>query len=493
MKVENEQIREQRQASAGSGGHPQEKEPHHQTQAERDEEIAAMQQRSRHQTQTLEPPPEVPPAPPRRALMVVGVALLVLIVAGAITLIARASHEQALAKETEQQTVPTVAVVHPLAEKPDVELVLPGTLQAFAESPIYARTSGYLVRWYKDIGSRVNEGELLATIDTPEIDQELNQARATRQQIVAQLELAKISSERWENLRKSDSVSAQEADQQTSGYRQAQANLAATDANVRRLEQLEGFKKIYAPFSGVITRRNVDPGALINAGAGATGRELFDIARVDPVRVYTNVPQAYAPFIKLGEQTTVTLQEFPGERFSGVVERTAESIDPNTRTLLTEVDVPNKSGRLLPGSFGEVHFAIGSNVNKVTVPVNAMLFRSEGPRLAVVGPDNKIQLRAISIGKDYGTTLEILAGISPQDQIVINPSDSLEEGQVVNLAHPSPGQGEDQSAAQQPQTPQSTRQEENLPEQQQGNLPGQPGQQSRDKQKPTTNNKGRRQ
>jgi membrane fusion protein, multidrug efflux system len=206
MKVENEQIRERRQASAGSDGHPQEKEPHHQTQAERDEEIAAMQQRSRHQTQTLEPPPEVPPAPPRRALMVVGVALLVLIVAGAITLIARASHEQALAKETEQQTVPTVAVVHPLAEKPDVELVLPGTLQAFAESPIYARTSGYLVRWYKDIGSRVNEGELLATIDTPEIDQELNQARATRQQIVAQLELAKISAERWENLRNSDSV-----------------------------------------------------------------------------------------------------------------------------------------------------------------------------------------------------------------------------------------------------------------------------------------------
>jgi membrane fusion protein, multidrug efflux system len=493
MKVENEQIRERRQASAGSDGLPQEKEPHHQTQAERDEEIAAMQQRSRHQTQTLEPPPEVPPAPPHRALMVVGVALLVLIVAGAITLIARASHEQALAKETEQQTVPTVAVVHPLAEKPDVELVLPGTLQAFAESPIYARTSGYLVRWYKDIGSRVNEGELLATIDTPEIDQELNQARATRQQIVAQLELAKISAERWENLRKSDSVSAQEADQQTSGYRQAQANLAATDANVRRLEQLEGFKKIYAPFSGVITRRNVDPGALINAGAGATGRELFDIARVDPLRVYTNVPQAYAPFIKLGEQTTVTLQEFPGERFSAVVERTAEAIDPNTRTLLTEVDVPNKSGRLLPGSFGEVHFAIGSNVNKVTVPVNAMLFRSEGPQLAVVGPDNRIHLRAINIGKDYGTTLEILAGVLPQDQIVINPSDSLEEGQVVNLAHPSPGQGEDQSAAQQPQTPQSTQQEENLPEQQQSNPPGQPGQQSRDKQKPTTNNKGRRQ
>ena len=491
MKVDSEQKQEQRQSSAGPDRHPADT-AHHQTQAERDEEIAAMQQRSRRQTQTIEAPPEIPPAPPRRALMVVGVALLALIVAGAITLITRASHEQALAKETEQQTVPTVAVVHPLAEKPDEELVLPGTLQAFAESPIYARTSGYLVRWYKDIGSRVYEGELLATIDTPEVDQELDQARATRQQIVAQLELAKISAERWEKLRNSDSVSAQEADQQTSGYRQAQANLAAAEANVRRLEQLEGFKKVYAPFSGVITKRNVDPGALINAGAGATGRELFDIARVDPLRVYTNVPQSYAPFIKVKGTATITLQEFPGERFSAEVARTAEAIDPNTRTLLTEVDVPNKSGRLLPGSLGQVHYAVGSNVNKVTVPVNAMLFRSEGPRLAVVGADHRIELRPISIGRDYGTTLEVLDGVSPQDQIVINPPDSLEEGQQVNLAPPSPGQGQDQSAAQAPAAPRSTRQEENLPAQQQSNIPGQPGQQNRQQQK-TGGNKGRQQ
>src|SRR5438477_5180024 len=372
--------------------------------------------------------------------MVVVVALLILLAAGAVTLISRASHERALAKETELQTIPTVAVVHPLAEKPDEELVLPGSLLAFEESPIYARTSGYLVRWYRDIGSRVNEGQLLATIDTPEIDQELNQTRAARQQIVAQLELAKISAERWESLRKSDSVSAQEADQQTSTYKQAQANLAAADANVRRLEQLEGFKKVYAPFSGVITKRNVDPGALINAGAGASGRELFDIARIDPLRVYTSVPQAYAPFIKVGGQTTVTLQEFPGQKFAARVARTAESIDPTTRTLLTEVDVPNKDGRLLPGSFGEVHFAVGSNVNKVTIPVNAMLFRAEGPRLAVVDENHKIQLRAINIGRDYGTSLEILGGVSTGDQIVINPPDSLEQGQQVNIASGQPAQ-----------------------------------------------------
>jgi RND family efflux transporter MFP subunit len=280
----------------------------------------------------------------------------------------------------------------------------------------------------------------LAKIDTPEVDQELNQSRAAREQIVAAMDLAKISSDRWENLRKTDSVSAQEADQYASAYKQSQANLAAADANVRRLEQLEGFKDVYAPFSGVLTRRNVDPGALINAGAGAAGRELFDLARVDPLRVYTSVPQAYAPYIKVGAGATITLQEFPGQKFSAKVARTAESIDPVTRTLLTEVDVPNKDGRLYPGSFGEVHFKVGSDVNKVTVPVNTMLFRAEGPRLAVIGSDEKVQLRPINIGRDYGATLEILGGVSPGDQVVVNPADSLEDGQQVNVAQPAPDQ-----------------------------------------------------
>jgi membrane fusion protein, multidrug efflux system len=409
-------------------------------QAQRDEEIEQIQRQSKHQRVAIQKPPEVPPAPPRKALMFVGLFLLLLLLAGAITLWGRVSHGHALANETERETVPTVAVVYPQSEKPDEELVLPGSLQAYEESPIYARTSGYLVRWYKDIGSKVTKGELLAKIDAPEVDQELNQMRATRQQTFAQAELAKISADRWENLRKSDSVSAQEADQQVSGYKQAQANLAASDANVRRLEQLEGFKDVYAPFTGVLTRRNVDPGALINAGAGVAGRELFDIARVDPLRVFTSVPQAYAPNIRVGEQTVITLQEFPGQKFIGKVARTSEAIDPSTRTLLTEVDVPNKDGRLLPGSFGEVHFAVGTNVNKVTVPVNAMLFRSEGPQVAVVGPDNKIHLRPISIGRDYGTTLEILGGVTSTDRLVINPPDSLEDGQVVNVAQPAENQ-----------------------------------------------------
>ncbi|HYW40214.1 MAG TPA: efflux RND transporter periplasmic adaptor subunit [Terriglobales bacterium] len=384
-------------------------------------------------------PSDLGPAPVGRGKILIGAALLVLITAGAVTFLNKRSETDALAKETEAVSVPTVAVVQPEAEPGNDELVLPGNLQAFEESPIFARTNGYLLRWYKDMGSKIQKGELLAAIDTPEIDQELSQARASREQIKAALELAKISTDRWANLRKSDSVSQQEADQQASGYQQAQANLAAADANVRRLEQLESFKNVYAPFAGVLTRRNVDPGALINSGAQAAGKELFDIARVDPLRVYVSVPQAYAPNIKARMKANVTLQEFPGQKFVGTVVRTAEAIDPATRTLLTEVDVPNKDGKLLPGSFGQVHFATGTSVPRITIPVNAMLFRAEGPRVAVVDKDGKVHLRSISIGRDFGATLEILGGLDVSDQIIINPSDSLDEGQQVHVAKPNAG------------------------------------------------------
>src|ERR1019366_3008699 len=384
-------------------------------------------------------PSDLGPTPAGRAKLLIGAALLVLITAGAVTFLNRKSETDALAKETEAVSVPTVAVVEPKAEPGNDELVLPGNLQAFMESPIFARTNGYLLRWYKDMGSKIQKGELLAAIDTPEVDQELSQARASREQIKAALGLAKISADRWANLLKSDSVSQQEADQQASGYQQALANLAAGDANVRRLEQLESFKNVYAPFSGVLTRRNVDPGALINSGAQAAGRELFDMARVDPLRVYVSVPQAYAPNIKAGMKANVTLQEFPGQKFLGTVVRTAEAIDPATRTLNTEVDVPNKDGKLLPGSFGQVHFATGTSVPRITIPVNAMLFRAEGPQVAVVDKDGKVHLRPISIGRDFGATLEILGGLDISDQIIINPSDSLEEGQKVHVAKPSAG------------------------------------------------------
>jgi membrane fusion protein, multidrug efflux system len=379
------------------------------------------------------------PAPAGRAKILIGAVLLVLITAGVVTFLNRKSESDALAKETEAVSIPTVAVVQPQAEPGNDELVLPGNLQAFEESPIFARTNGYLLRWYKDIGSKIQKGELLAAIDTPEIDQELSQARASREQVRSALELAKISADRWANLRKTDSVSQQEADQQASGYQQAQANLAAADANVRRLEQLESFKNVYAPFSGVLTRRNVDPGVLINSGAGLSGKELFDIARVDPLRVYVSVPQAYAPNMKTGMKANVTLQEFPGQKFMGTVARTADAIDPATRTLNTEVDVPNKDGKLLPGSFGQVHFATGTSVPRITIPVNAMLFRAEGPRVAVVDKDNTVHMHPISIGRDFGATLEILGGLEVSDRIIINPSDSLEEGQKVHVANPNQG------------------------------------------------------
>lgn len=390
---------------------------------------------NRHAAAEITPPPKLPAAPPRKALLLIGVVVLLLVAAGVLTMVMRIHDSHVLADTTEQNAIPTVAVVHPTAEKPDEELVLPGTLQAYVESPIYSRTNGYLLRWYKDIGSKVNQGDLLAEIDTPEVDQELMQARAARQQVVAAMDLAKINADRYQSLRKTDSVSQQEADTQSSGYEQAVANLAAADANVKRLQELEGFKHVYAPFTGVLTRRTVDPGALINSGnAGAAGKELFDIARTDPLRVYVFVPQAYAPAIKNGMDAVVTLQEFPGQKFIGTVVRTADSIDTTTRTLLTEVDVPNKDGKLLPGSFGEVHFRPNIDAQKVTVPVNAMLFRTAGPQVAVVGNDGKVELRRITIGRDYGTTLEIVGGVDVNDRIIVNPSDSIEDGQQVNVA-----------------------------------------------------------
>lgn len=413
MSIEQPEVRQER---GGAEGHPAR--PHPQ----------------------IERPPDLPPAPAGRAKIVVGAVLLVLITAGAVTLLTKKGEADALAKETDAIAVPTVAVVQPTKGPGSDELILPGNLQAFIESPIFARTSGYLLKWYRDMGSHVEKGELLANIDTPEVDQELSQARAAREQIKAALGLAKISADRWENLRKSDSVSQQEADQQSSGYEQAKANLAAADANVRRLEQLESFKNVYAPFTGVITRRNVDPGALINAGSSA-GAQLFNIARVDPLRVYVSVPQAYAPMMKPGAQAAVTLQEFPGQKFTGTIARTADAIDQSTRTLLTEVDVPNKDGKLLPGSYGQVHFVTGNSVPRITIPVNAMLFRAEGPQAAVVGADGKVQLHSIVIGRDYGNTIEILGGIEPADQVIINPSDSLEAGQQVHIAKPSQGGG----------------------------------------------------
>ena len=376
------------------------------------------------------------PAPPQKSRLapLAALVIIVLVIAGAIVVTRRLSERKALAAETEELAVPTVDVIEPSAENAADKLVLPATLQAYTDAPIYSRTNGYLVRWYKDIGSRVKKGELLAEIDTPEIDQELRQARATRQQIEAQLQLAKTTADRWQNLRKSDSVSQQEADQQVSAYAQAQANLAAADANVKRLEEMESFKRIYAPFAGVLTQRNVDIGALINSGSGAQTKPLFDVARVDVLRVYVSVPEAYAGSVRPGMKAQLVLDEFPGQKFTGTVVRTADAIDPSTRTLNTEVDVPNREGRLFPGAYAQVNFDLPIQTQRMSVPVNALLFRAEGVRAATVGDNGKVHLKPVVIGRDFGTKVEIVSGLTPADRIIINPADSLSEGDTVKVA-----------------------------------------------------------
>jgi RND family efflux transporter MFP subunit len=381
-----------------------------------------------------EAPPQAPAAGrTSHSARVVAITLLVLLVAGGFSVARRFSEQRALVQETDKLAILTVAVTQPKTESASDELVLPAQLQAYVDSSIYARTNGYLLRWYKDIGAHVKKGDLLADIDTPEVDQELSQAKATRQQILAQQELAKVSADRWANLRKTDSVSQQEADQQSSAYTQAQANLAAADANVRRLEQMESFKHIYAPFAGVITRRNIDIGALITAGSTAQTRELFDLAQVDPLRVYVSVPQMDATSIRKGMPAYIELREYPGQKFQGTVVRTADAIDPATRTMLTEVDIPNHNGRLLPGAYAQLHFSVPIQATHMSIPINALLFRAEGPRVAVVGPDQKVHLAAIIIGRDFGNKIEVLGGLRAGDQIVVNPADSLEEGQQVQV------------------------------------------------------------
>jgi RND family efflux transporter MFP subunit len=379
---------------------------------------------------------ETPRPDPKRGgvswlILVLGVLFIIGLVVG---LMVRFSESRALAKETETLAVPSVAIVHPQQEAPQQDLVLPSTLQSYTESPIYARTSGYVAKWYQDIGSHVNKGQLLADIETPEVDQELMQAGAARDQAAAQAEIAKTSADRWETLQKQDAVAQQETDERKSSYVQGKANLASSNANVNRLQQLESFKHVYAPFSGVIIKRNVDIGALINAGNGGNNQEMFVVAKIDPIRVFVNVPEIYAPLIHSGVEGSIELAALNGQRFSGKVVRTANAIDVATRTLNTEIDVPNPKGILLPGSFAQVHFALNVQTRSLSLPVNALLFRAEGTRAAVVGSDNKVHLKAVVIGRDYGTSVEILGGVQQTDAIVLNPSDSLEEGQQVEVS-----------------------------------------------------------
>lgn len=356
-------------------------------------------------------------------------AVAVIVIAGVVP---RFKARAALKTETRELAIPAVAVIQPKLGDPRTEIVLPGNMQAFTDSPIYARTNGYLKAWYHDIGSRVKQGELLAVIESPEVDQQLDQARADLNTSQANLALARITADRYQNLLKSGSVAKQDVDNAVGDYQAKRATVASAQANVKRLQELQSFEKVYAPFDGVITARNTDVGHLINSGAGSPATELFHISAVSKLRVYVNVPQQYSGSARPGLPATITLQEFPGRSFKGTLVRTSDSIDAASRTLLVEVDVDNPTRELLPGAYAEVHFQIPNATRALILPVSALIFRSQGMQAGVVENGHAI-LKVITIGRDFGNEVEVVAGLNPTDSVIVNPPDSLVSGELVRV------------------------------------------------------------
>ena len=376
----------------------------------------------------------------KKSWFVIPIVLLVLAIGLGVVLgiRSRLSAETQLHQTALTGAVPAVVVVHPTKASAAQGIDLPGNMQPFNDTPIYARTSGYVKRWNVDIGAHVRQGQVLAVIETPELDQQLDQARAELKSAEANLQISEITAKRWQNLLKTNSVSQQEADQALSDSSSKQALVASGKANVERLEQLQGFENVTAPFSGVITARNTDIGALIQAGDNSAPKEIFHLAATQRIRVYISVPEADVSALKNGEQVELTADAFPTEKFEGTIVRNASAIDYNSRTLNVEVDVNNASGKLLPGAFAIVHLKV-PNSGGLTIPSNALLFRSEGLRAGVVS-NGHVKLTPITIGQDYGSTVEVVAGLNPNDAIIINPSDSLSDGAQVR-ARPASTQG----------------------------------------------------
>jgi RND family efflux transporter MFP subunit len=389
-------------------------------------------------------------APPRSShgylfLIVAIVIVIVVVIAGVVP---RLRAKAALRKETDKSAVPTVEVIEPKQGAPHQEIVLPGNIQAFIDAPIYARTNGYLRKWYVDIGARVKAGQLLAEIDTPEVDQQLQQARADLNTAEANSNLSQITSKRYEDLKNTDSVSKQDVDNANGDYAAKKAMENSSVANVKRLEDTKAFQNIYAPFDGVITARNTDVGQLIDQGSSSTQKELFHIAAIKTLRVYINVPQQYSIAAKPGLTADLTLGEYPGRRFQGTLVRTANSIDLASRTLLVEVDVNNSSGELLPGAYTEVHLKLPSDVPTFILPVSALIFRSQGLQVASVDSNNKTKLVAITLGRDFGSQVEVLSGLNADDKIIVNPADSVIDGEQVNPTEPKNSQQQPQPKSQ---------------------------------------------
>ena len=366
--------------------------------------------------------------------MVLILALLVLACIVVYGILSRQRADRQLTVENKAQSVPEVRVVYPAGGSSGGALALPGNTTAYVDTPIYSRTNGYLRKWYFDIGAHVRKGQLMATIETPEVDQQLQQAQADLKVSQANVNLANITSARYQNLLKSNSVSKQETDQAMGDAEAKQASLEASMASVRRLQQLQSFENIYAPYNGIVTARNTDIGDLITGGSSssAAGRPLFQLAEPGTLRVFVAVPEIYTPFVRTGGTATLTADEYPGQTFEGNIARNASAIDPATRTLNVEVDVANPTGKLLPGAYLTVHFKVPTTGSNLTIPSNTLIFRAQGMQVGVVR-DGKAQLVPVRIAADHGATVEVASGLTREDAVILDPSDSMVSGMPVKV------------------------------------------------------------
>lgn len=377
--------------------------------------------------------PEQPPVSPRKAVVWLFVLLLVFAVFGVIGVVHRMHDSTVLADRTDEMAPPTVSVAQPKPGAPVDSFVLPGNVTAYTDSPIYARTDGYLQRWYYDIGAKVKKGALLAVIDTPEVDQQLAQAQADLATAEATANNARIQADRYTGLVKSQAVSQQDTDTFVNQAAATASAVHSAQANVQRLKELQSFEKIYAPFDGVVTARTVDTGQLINQGAGT---ELFHMQALQTLRVYTNVPQFYSQSVKDGMKVALTFPEHPGKTYTGTLVRTADAMDPASRTLLVEIDVDNRSGELMPGALAQVHFNTPNTAQTFIVPSAAVMFRSEGLRVGTVVNGNTAHLLPVVIGEDDGATVQVVNGLKSGDQVIQDPPDSLIDGEKVTVVQP---------------------------------------------------------
>jgi RND family efflux transporter MFP subunit len=386
-------------------------------------------------------PPDAPPLSGRIAGLMIVVLLVVAIVIVIAGIVPRVRARSRLKDQTDALAAPNVIANPPEQGKIGQEVILPGNIYAYSDASLFARTDGYLSKWYFDIGAHVKQGQLLAIISSPEVDKQLLQARADLATVEANAGLAKTNSTRYQGLLTQNAVSKQDTDTFVSQAASTSSAVTSAQANVQRLEELQSFEKIYAPFSGVITARNVDVGQLINAGAGT---QMFRISAVNVLRVYVNVPQIYSRAAVPGTTATLTLSEFPGEIFTGKVVRTSKAIDPSSRTLLVEIDVENRDGKLLPGAYAEVHMNVHDAVTPMIIPVSALIFRAEGLQVGTVvkgTTGDQAKLVHIQIGQDDGATVQVVHGIDADSRVIVNPPDSLIDGEPVHVVQPAKSEG----------------------------------------------------